>query len=82
MQSNAGRKGSRRKSSEGLDKVLYVRVSPDLLEALDEMVSEERARHPGRAVSRADVARELLYRAAQRKNQSGAGSDQGSDPQS
>lgn len=49
--------------SSGLDKVLYIRVREDLVEALDQRLNQEKARHPGRTITRADIARELLYRA-------------------
>jgi hypothetical protein len=54
-----------RKKKRGLENVLYVRVSPDLLKRLDAIVDRERAEQPGRVVSRADVARVLLYRATE-----------------
>jgi hypothetical protein len=50
-----------------MNKVLFVRAPDDLLDALDEVVEREREARPGRTVSRADVARELLYAAL--KNQ-------------
>ena len=60
------RGGAPRKAPGGLQKVLYVRVAPELLEALDGLVAKEAKRHPGRVVSRADVARELLYEATKK----------------
>lgn len=59
------RGGPPTKAPGGMDKVLFVRTSPDLLAALDAMVDRERRLRPGRTVSRADVARELLYRAVE-----------------
>ena len=56
------RGGAPRKAPNGLSRVLYVRASEELLAALDAKVAQERDAHPGRGVSRADVARELLYR--------------------
>ena len=50
------------KAPGGLDRVIYVRAGDDLVQALDAAVKRERARHPGRTISRADVAREALYR--------------------
>ncbi len=43
--------------------VLFVRSEPDLLSALDARAVAERTAHPGRRVSRAELARELLYAA-------------------
>lgn len=58
------KKGAPTKAPGGLSKVLYIRASEDLLDALDELVERERQSHPGRSVSRADVAREILYQRA------------------
>lgn len=60
------RKGAGRppKVPDGLSEVLYLRVAPDLTALLDQVAEREREAHPGRSVSRADVARELLYAAA------------------
>ena len=55
--------GAPRKAPGGLDKVLYVRATSDLLDRLDRIAEQERHAHPGRSVSRADIARELLHRA-------------------
>lgn len=44
-----------------LDRVLFVRCSPALLAALDAEVARQREAYPGRALARAEVARELLY---------------------
>ncbi len=51
----------------GLRKVLYVRATEDLVALLDQVVARERAANPGRSVSRADIARELLYEGARRR---------------
>ena len=59
--------GAPTKAPGGLDKVLFVRANEDLLDALDVLVERERIERPGRAVSRADVARELLYLAVKKK---------------
>jgi hypothetical protein len=59
----AHRGGAPRKAEGGLNKVLYVRADDELLDALDQMAKTERAAHPGRTVSRADIARELLHMA-------------------
>jgi hypothetical protein len=53
--------GARPKASGGLPRVLFVRVSDDLLVALDSLVEQERRKQPWRALSRSDVAREILY---------------------
>lgn len=45
--------------------MLFVRASGDLLDALDALVEKQRAGRPG--LSRADVARELLYSAVNKK---------------
>ena len=55
--------GAPTKAPGGLPKVLFVRAQQDLLEALDRLVDEEREKHPGRGITRSDIARELLYRA-------------------
>ena len=55
--------GARTKSPGGMNKVLFVRAPEDLLAALDSRVESERDAHPGHNVSRADVARQLLYEA-------------------
>lgn len=57
------KRGAPPKVAGGLPKVLYVRASDDLLDALDALVEKERESRPGRAVSRADIARDLLYQA-------------------
>lgn len=44
----------------GLDKVLYVRADQALLDGVDAYAEGQRKEHPGRHVSRADAARELL----------------------
>jgi hypothetical protein len=61
------RGGAPTKAPGGLDKVLFIRASADLLDALDALVQEERDQRAGRTVSRADVARELLYGAVKKR---------------
>lgn len=56
------RGGAPRKAPGGLTAVLFVRCGRDLPDALDALARRAREAHPGRGVSRADVARELLYR--------------------
>jgi hypothetical protein len=64
MKPNKSRKkGAPPKVAGGLSKVLYVRASGDLLDALDALVEKERETRPGRTISRADIARDLLYQA-------------------
>lgn len=46
--------------SRHLDRVLFVRVPAPLLARLDARLAAERSLHPNRAVSRADVVRDLL----------------------
>lgn len=55
--------GAPRKSPAGLTEVLYIRATPDLIDALDLLAERERTASPGRGISRADVAREILYKA-------------------
>jgi hypothetical protein len=56
------KKGRPVKASGGLTKVLYVRVHPELLVGLDRLVESRRKKEPWLSISRADVARELIYR--------------------
>lgn len=67
----APRRGAPRKVESGLNRVLYVRADEGLLEALDQVARTEQAAHPGRVVSRADVARELLHLALKHKSEMG-----------
>ena len=57
------RKGAPPKVAGGLSKVLYIRASKDLLDALDGLVEKERETRPGRVISRADIARDILHQA-------------------
>lgn len=52
--------GAPRKVAGGLDKVLYVRADQALLDGVDAYAEGQKKDHPGRHVSRADAARELL----------------------
>lgn len=65
--SNRARRGAPRKEAGGLDRVLYVRTSERLLNLLDEVVEQERRSRPGHSISRADVARDLLYSAVRNR---------------
>jgi len=50
-------------SNELLKPALYVRMTPDMVEALDEYVARVRASRPGVTFSRSDVVREILLKA-------------------
>ena len=50
-----------------LERILFLRVDPDMLARLDAIVERERAEHPGRTVTRAGVVREMLLRELERK---------------
>ena len=58
----ARRVGAPRKAPGGLGKVLFIRATPDLLAALDALAEQTRLDRPGLAISRSDVAREILYK--------------------
>ena len=45
---------------EQLSRAFYIRVTEDLLEAIDELVEQQRREDPGRLISRSDVARRIL----------------------
>lgn len=63
------RGGAPRKSPTGLDKVLYVRADQRLLDRLDAEWRRRCKANPGVAISRADVARSILWEGLQdRKN--------------
>lgn len=55
--------------SKGLSRVLFIRTTPELLEALDRITTKERAENPGRVISRADVARGILHKAIKGSDQ-------------
>ena len=57
------KRGAPSKVNGGLTRVLYVRATDDLIDALDKVVEKERVARRGLAVSRADIARSLLYEA-------------------
>ncbi len=57
------------KPSKGLSRVLFIRATPELLEALDRITAKERAENPGRVISRADVARGILHNAIEGSDQ-------------
>ena len=51
------------KATGGLTSVLFVRMTDDMSAELDVRVWCERTTHPGRSVSKSDVARELIAHA-------------------
>jgi hypothetical protein len=61
-----------RKSPDGLDKVLFVRANQDLLDKLNQLVELRQRENPGLALSRADVARAILWDAVKREGLSEA----------
>jgi hypothetical protein len=60
-------KPASRGTKRPLDRVLFVRATPELLDALDRIAEQERAEHPGRTTSRSQIARELLFEASNSK---------------
>ena len=50
---------------DNLNRVLYVRVADDILKGLDALAKQEKQKHPGRKVTRSDVARTILHKAIQ-----------------
>jgi hypothetical protein len=50
-----------RSSLPGGDHQLAVRITPELLHAIDEEVERLRAERPGSKVQRSDAVREILY---------------------
>lgn len=64
-----GKGGARKKAAEGLDKVLFVRTDQALLDALEELRAQRSQESRGVVVSKADVARALLWEGIERKYQ-------------
>lgn len=62
----ASRRGAPKKAPDGLNKALYMRVEGQLIEALEKLRERESHRRPGVVVSRADVARSILWAAVQK----------------
>jgi hypothetical protein len=54
-------KGTPRKSPTGLDKVLFVRADKRLLDKLEKEWERRCERNPGMVISKADVARSLIW---------------------
>ena len=50
-----------RGQSPVLDKVIFVRTSEELLNAVDNYVDEYKAKNPGTAFSRSDAVRSILF---------------------
>jgi hypothetical protein len=65
-QATARKGGASRKAPEGLAKVLFVRANQDLLDRLDELRQQRSAKNPGIVLSRADIARAILWEAIER----------------
>jgi hypothetical protein len=59
--------GARRKAPTGLDKVLFVRADQALLDKLESMREQRISMSPGVTLSRADVARALLWEGIRRE---------------
>jgi len=55
------------KSHDGLDKVLFVRANQDLIDRLNQLRERRQRENPGVALSRADVARSILWEAMKRE---------------
>ena len=63
----ASKRVGSRKSPDGLDKVLLVRANQDLLDKLNQLLERRQRENPGVALSRADVARAILWDAVKRE---------------
>ena len=50
-----------------MDKVLFVRANQDLLDKLNQLLERRQRENPGLALSRADVARAILWEAVRRE---------------
>jgi len=61
--------GAPKKDTDVLDKVLFVRASKGLLDALDGLRARQAEQRPGVVLSRADVARTILWKAIRRAEQ-------------
>jgi hypothetical protein len=51
----------RGRPSQGLNTILYIRASQDLIKKLDRLVRKERKANPGMTISRGDIVRQGLY---------------------
>jgi hypothetical protein len=63
----ASKRSGPRRGPSGLDKVLFVRANQDLLDKLNLLVERRQRENPGVALSRADVARSILWDAVRRE---------------
>lgn len=63
----SSKRGTPRKGPDGLDKVLFVRANQDLLDRLNMLLERRQRENPGLALSRADVARSILWDAVKRE---------------
>ncbi len=63
----SSKSGTPRKGPDGLDKVLFVRANQDLLDKLNMLLERRQRENPGLALSRADVARSILWDAVKRE---------------
>lgn len=65
----ARRGGAQKKAPDGLDKVLFVRTDQALLDALEKLRAQRSEATRGIVVSKADVARALLWEGIERQYQ-------------
>lgn len=65
------KRARRRKAADGLDKVLFVRANQDLLDRLNQLLERRQRENPGLTLSRADVARAILWDAVKREGEGG-----------
>lgn len=61
-----------RKAPGGLNKGLYIRTDQDLLDRLDELRVRQESKMPGIVLSRADIARAVLWDAINRSEKESA----------
>ena len=62
-------RGAPAKSPGGLKKVLFVRTNQGLIDKLDAQLERQQEKNPGMVLSRADVARTLLWDALRRADE-------------
>lgn len=61
------RRARPRKAPDGLDKVLFVRANQELLDKLNLLRDKRSKERPGIVLSRADIARAILWEAVNRE---------------